>query len=846
MKLTAYKLITGLFFIGHFLQGQTLKSYSSELDSLWSQDLFINKMSPDGNWVTFTEFFQHKENILHLSDTKGKRFTLEERIWESFSKDSQWYAHLSKNNQLTLFNLLSAKQQKFDSVSSVSFSTSGKFLAFITNSGANNNLSILELKNQKIYDIGHVKDFVWNPREEKLIVQNSTKGQFSVQIFCAEKQTFNNLNTFSEDPFTDFQWNKKGSSFIFQSNKEHQISIFHYSSANGIAILENKDLEKTFPIYNITNGELFISADGNTVFFNRKMEKPYSKQLEGIEVWDTESPVDYPRLSSDKSLSLLSSWNIQKQSIYAIETQELPSSFFNPDLSFALVYNSLTYEPLYNEHPYVDLYIKDLESGILESVVSKVYLNRYQISVSPKGKFVAYYKDNTWWLYDTAKKKTFNLDDVTGTSFKNTEFDYTGEAPPFEPAVWEENDKFLVLNDAFDVYRIGLDNLDVKRITSGKEKKRKYRLETNSLKVGQNRLKFLKGYFNYELTDNQPALFQSSDNNYNTGLAVWDGKSKVTDILFEPAGISGAAYSPQLGLFFKKERFDEPPSILFSDFKKKQKQIYQSNQSLKEYDLGSAKTIKYTSQNGKELSGTLFYPADFNPEKKYPTIVIIYELLAGQVNNFRSPSMYEGNGYNILNYLTLGYFVLCPDIQYNHGAPGLSALHSVTAATEKALENPAIDPRRLGLIGHSFGGYEAAFIATQTELFATVVAGAAPTNLESWYHTMGWYWGKSEMWRFENGQFRMDKPFFENKDFYYRNSPFHQVEHLKTPLLLWSGKIDYQVFWHQSIEMFLAMKRQKKEGKMLLYEDEGHVLLKKENKLHLTEFILNWFDGYLK
>lgn len=846
MKLTAHKLITGLLFMSHFLQGQTLKPYSPDLDSLWSQDVFINKMSPDGNWVTFTEFFDHRENILHLSDSKGKRFKLEDRIWESFSKDSQWYAHLSKNNQLTLFNLLSAKQQKFDSVSSASFSTFGKFLAFSTKSGTDNNLSILELKNQKIYNIQHIKEFVWNPQEEKLIVQTSTKNQFSVQVFCTEKQTFNNLGILSDDSFTNFKWDKKGTSFIFQSNKKQQISIFHYSFSNGLAILDNKHLKKTFPAYNITNGELFISADGNTVFFNRKMEKPSLKQVEGIEVWDTESPVDYPRLSSDKSLSLLSTWNIQNQSIHAIETQELPSTFFNSDLSFALVYNSLTYEPLYNEHPYVDLYLKDLESGSLETVVSKVYLNRYQISISPKGKFIAYYKDDTWWLYDTVKKKTFNLDDLTGTIFKNTEFDYTGEAPPFEPAVWEENDKFLILNDTFDVYRIGLDNLDITRITSGKEKKRKYRLETNSLKVGQNRLKFLKGYFNYELTENQPVLLHCSDGNYNTGLAVWDGKEKVTDFLFESYDIKGAAFSPTLGFFFKKERFDEPPSILFSNFKKKQKPIYQSNQQLKEYDLGSSKTIRYSSQNGNELSGTLFYPADFVPEKKYPMIVIIYELLAGQVNNFRPPSMYEGNGFNILNYLNQGYFVLCPNIEYNHGAPGVSALQSVTAATEKALKNPAIDPQRLGLIGHSFGGYEAAFIATQTELFATVVAGAAPTNLESWYHTMGWYWGKSEMWRFENGQFRMRKPFFENKDSYYKNSPFHQVEHLKTPLLLWSGKIDYQVFWHQSIEMFLAMKRQKKEGKMLLYEDEGHVLLKKENKLHLNEFILNWFNGYLK
>src|SRR5690606_16652502 len=131
-------------------------------------------------------------------------------------------------------------------------------------------------------------------------------------------------------------------------------------------------------------------------------------------------------------------------------------------------------------------------------------------------------------------------------------------------------------------------------------------------------------------------------------------------------------------------------------------------------------------------------------------------------------------------------------------------------------------------------------------LFSAVVAGSGPTNLESWYHTMGWYWGKPEIWRFENGQFRMGKPFHEFKDGYYRNSPFHQVTNLKTPLLLWTGKKDYQVFWHQSLELFIAMRRQNKEGKLLLYEEEGHLLMKKSNQYHLNKSILNWFDYNLK
>jgi len=105
---------------------------------------------------------------------------------------------------------------------------------------------------------------------------------------------------------------------------------------------------------------------------------------------------------------------------------------------------------------------------------------------------------------------------------------------------------------------------------------------------------------------------------------------------------------------------------------------------------------------------------------------------------------------------------------------------------------------------------------------------------------------KPDMWRMENQQFRMGVSLFDNPERYKINSPIRQIKNIHTPLLLISGKEDYQVNWQQSVYMFLGMKRLNKQVSLLLYPKEGHQILKKENVIDMDSKIKDWFDHFLK
>src|SRR5690606_39031226 len=234
---------------------------------------------------------------------------------------------------------------------------------------------------------------------------------------------------------------------------------------------------------------------------------------------------------------------------------------------------------------------------------------------------------------------------------------------------------------------------------------------------------------------------------------------------------------------FTRERFDDSPDWFVGGAELRgARQVTNTNPFQKDYAWGRSELVNFTSASGLELQAVLLYPAGYDPSRRYPMIVYTYELLSQSLHSYVVPT--ERSYYNFNVWTANDYFVLMPDIVYRGRDPGISALEAVEPAVKAVVDRGLVDPARVGLIGHSWGGYQATYLPTRTKIFAASVAGAPITNFLSFAGAIHWTPGNPEFDHWETGQARMGVPPWEDFDAYLRNSPIHEVHHLDTPMLM--------------------------------------------------------------
>jgi len=167
-------------------------------------------------------------------------------------------------------------------------------------------------------------------------------------------------------------------------------------------------------------------------------------------------------------------------------------------------------------------------------------------------------------------------------------------------------------------------------------------------------------------------------------------------------------------------------------------------------------------------------------------------------------------------------------------------------AVQTIIDMGIADPDAIGLHGHSWSGYQAAYVVTQTDLFTAVIAGAPVSNMTSAYGGIRWGSGLARQFQYETGQSRLGSSLFDRRYLYIENSPLFYAHEINTPVLLMHGDVDEAVPWEQSIEMYLAMRRAGKDVIFLQYHDEPHHPRKYPNKLDYTIRMKEYFDHYLR
>ncbi|MBP1769984.1 MAG: peptidase prolyl oligopeptidase active site domain protein, partial [Candidatus Aminicenantes bacterium] len=272
------------------------------------------------------------------------------------------------------------------------------------------------------------------------------------------------------------------------------------------------------------------------------------------------------------------------------------------------------------------------------------------------------------------------------------------------------------------------------------------------------------------------------------------------------------------------------------------KRLTEANPQQKDFLWSSGSVLlDYTSAKGDRLQGALFLPANYEKGKRYPTIVYYYEKMSQQLNRYAAPT---ANGFNKSVYTSHGYAVLYPDITYKINDPGMSAVWCVLPALDAAVATGVVDRAKVGLQGHSWGGYQTAFLVTQAD-FAAAVAGAPLTNMISMYSSIYFNSGSANQPIFESSQGRFKGGYWDNLEAYQRNSPVYYADRVKTPLIILHNDKDGAVDWNQGIEYYNTLRRMKKPVVMLQYVGENHGLVKPANRKDYTVRMKEFFDHHL-
>ncbi|MEX0995897.1 MAG: prolyl oligopeptidase family serine peptidase [Flavobacteriaceae bacterium] len=823
------------------------KAYEVNEETSWS-NFYLVDISNDKNWAYYNNsihFVGNKASIKKMDSDKV--FDFENGHTGKFSNNSKWFSIMSNNNTLNWVNLKTYRQDSLQNVKTAWFTTNANFLIA---HNSDNDINVIDLNTGDKTIPGKSSLFSIRPIQDGVaMVFNTENGDF-LKIIDFKDNTEQEVLKLPKVQFKRMTWNKKGDklAFVFQHDEDKPLNLglFDYDTKKVRFLNENMP-SASYNDLDIADAEITLNDDGTRVFF--RVKNTNIPLESSVEVWDTADPIMYSRKKfnyADMDTPRLNVW-LDSGKVIPIETKKYSKSIWNPNTEYAIIYNPKDYEPQFNFRPFADLYILNLNNGSKQKIIDKQYTHGNYLKIAPKGNYLAYFRDNNWWIYDIKLDRHTNLTEGIPVRFDDEFLTNWSFPQPYGLSAWSNNEKEVYINDAYDIWKISVDGSQKQKLTNGRKEKLRH-----SIVDMQDIPKIVSNEYFMRIpvlqANNEIVLGVQSLQNYSSGFYILKPNGSLNKIAFKDKRLSRLFSLNNDSYIFQEESLNIPPSVNYVNLKtKREKTIVKSNKGWEDFKWPEKKLIQYSTHFADDLKGVLIYPVNYNPEKKYPMVVHIYEDSSKFYHIFYPPTHGSEIGFTNLNFALDDYFVLLPDIVYLKNKVGYSATQCVLSAIDKVLETEkSVDADKLGLIGHSFGGYETAFIITQTDRFKAAVAGNGIFNLYSNYFEYQKLVGIPEYLRIEKGQFRMKDTFFENKEAYIENSPIHHYDQVNTPLLIWAGKVDDNIDHKQSVQGYLALRRLQKPAVMYLYENEGHVIIDNNNQKDLTNRIKNWFDTYLK
>jgi dipeptidyl aminopeptidase/acylaminoacyl peptidase len=611
-------------------------------------------------------------------------------------------------------------------------------------------------------------------------------------------------------------------------------------------------------------GTLAWSPDHSKIFLGLKEQeaRPAPRRdttvavepVGNVDVWHWKDPyiqsVQMVRAQQDRNRTLLASVLLGQKKLVPLADARMDRVQVTKDGSWAIGQDDKEYvddwKPQLN-----DIYRISTSTGERTPVIKG---QERTLGTSPDGKYLLYWRDKNVWAYDVAANTHANITKSAPVSFVNTEEDHVGEKGAYGVTGFTKDGKSVILDHKYDLWAVPLDGNGAPRnLTNGLGSKTETRLRYVALDADQpagfgpgGGGRGGRGAQDATIDLAKPILLSAfTEADKKAGFYQLDG-DKLTKLVAEDR-IFGRPIKAKNAdrVLVTRETFAEFPDYWVTDTHlANPRRLTDANPQQADFKWGHRVLFDYKDKDGHKLQGTLAIPDDYQPGQKLPMLVDFYEKNSQNLNKYEAPRY--ANSPQYVDYVSNGYLVMVPDIYYHTGRSHTDMLNSIEAAVKKVEDLGYADPKRVGLHGHSYSGQGAAYVSTQSKMFAAVVAGAAAVDLIADFNQL-WKTSGTNQHRYDTyGQGRFGTNPYENLALFQDQSAVFHAQTMNTPLLIEQGTNDGSTEWLQGVEFYNALRFLKKPVIFLSYEGEAHGYTRYDNQYDVEVRMHQFYDHYLK
>lgn len=758
-------------------------------------------------------------------------------------------------NTLVIYSV-AGKKETIDSLKTFKLADEADWIAY-QRGRKDSTLYVRSLDGSKTFQFPTVTDFQFAKKSGMLYYTSAAEGEAGIFTLNPEKGSPALIKE-GKGVFKQTTFDEKGErlAFLYCADKDSSykaLSLWlseHNAPAKEIATRGNRAFPAEWVINE--NGMLQFSKSASRLFFGTSPEPrqkdttQLAENRPNVQVWSWDEPVQYTVQNYNKEKDLKKSYqavyNLGNGSIFQLANEELPNIQLGNegDAPLALLSTSRPYSlsSMWEARTRSDYYTVSLDNGERKQIAQADY-GRFRLS--PQGKYAYWYgeTDSCWYTIALAEGKQYRL--TTPESFPA--WDEENDVPDYPyahgAAGWTANDQNLLIYDRYDIWKFDptAATPPINLTVNGRKEKLSYRLEqldkeARFIDLGKPQLlkgfnEATKGYGFYNARLSAPAAPKTLlAGNY---MLRSINKAKNTD-----------------DVIYTMETFQQYPDIHYSTLAfKKSVQLTHGDKQQEGFIWGTAELVSWISLDGRPLEGVVYKPANFDPNKKYPMMVNFYERNSETLYNYRMPEPHRSTiDYHLYN--SNEYVIFNPDIRYVDGYPGESCYNCLMPGITMMIAKGYIDEKGIGAQGHSWGGYQVAYLATRTNLFSAIESGAPVVNMFSAYGGIRWGSGMARSFQYEHTQSRLGATLWSSPLRYLENSPLFTMDKVQTPILIMHNDADGHVPWYQGIEYFVAMKRLGKPCWLLNYTGEPHWPMHMANRIDFQRRMFQFFNHYLK